>query len=220
MKQTGVHSQRLRILLLLYLPLATIALIEGCKKTESKNEEGEKTSSLNTSNYESGNDESSGADSDSRSLLQKTGGMIRSATDKTVQVAGDAGTWIKDTVQDSFESSKAATINAGNALRDMFLRAKEQGTTTANNVIEFVKEDISRLGSWQYTSRTVTNEDPSQVVAMLNRMGASKWECFWVDKQPTETTLYFKKSPRSYVSSIPFKDLIRYLPELGNETSE
>ena len=155
------------------------------------------------------------SEGDDRTLLQKTGGMIKDATDTTVQAANDAGTWIKDKVQDGIEGGKNATANAGNALKDIFYRAKEGGMTTANNVADFVKEDISKLGSWQYTQRTVTNENPGEVVSMLNVMGKQKWECFWVDKQPSSTTLYFKKSPKSYVSSIPFKDLIRYLPELG-----
>ena len=114
----------------------------------------------------------------------------------------------------SFESSKQATMNVGKKIQDIFQLAKGQGSTTANNVLDFAKEDIARLGTWQYTSRTVTHENPQEVVSILNRLGKEKWECFWVDKQATQTTLYFKKPPKSYTSNIPFKDLLRYLPEL------
>ena len=192
----------------------------GCKKSESNKESKTAAGDLSNrdvdaANGENGSEVSEETSTEDQSILQRTGGMLRQATDSSVKAAGNAGNWIKDKVQDTYEGGKAATVNAGNAIRNMFQQAKEAGTTTANNVVDFVKEDFAKLGSFQYASRTVTNEKPDQIVTMLNQMGAEKWECFWVDKRESETTLYFKKTPRSYVNSIPFKDMIRYLPELG-----
>ena len=192
----------------LYMALAVVFIsVAACKRNTSVKTE------PRAGDVEVAAEESESAED--KTLLQKTSGVIQNATDTTVQAANEAGTWISDRVQDGIEGGKNATVNAGNAIKDIFKRAKDGGMTTANNVADFVKEDISKMGAWSYTQRTVTNENPQEVVNMLNRMGREKWECFWVDKQPDETTLYFKKSPKSYISSIPFKDMIRYLPELG-----
>lgn len=212
-KSQRIHLGRTGAIALVIL----LVHFSACSKSSTQKNSARNDSSESLSNHDDSESQDNDSDesTENRTLIEKTGGMIKQATDTSLEAAGNAGVWIKDTVQDSISSGTNATVNAGKAIRDMFQMAKEQGTTTATNVADFVKEDISRLGSWQYTSRTLTNEDPNEVITMLNRMGREKWECFWVDKKPMETTLYFKKTPRSYVSSIPFKDLIRYLPELA-----
>ena len=204
---------------ILFWFLAAILLIGGCKKSggpaasqDTTPANGENQNAVKEDTAQRGSGEKS--DSQSETLMEKTSGMIKSAADSSLQAANSAGGWIQDKAQASFESSKQATMNVGKKIQDIFQLAKEQGTTTANNVLDFVKEDVARLGTWQYTSRTVTHENPQEVVSILNRLGKEKWECFWVDKQATQTTLYFKKPPKSYTNSIPFKDLLRYLPEL------
>ena len=206
---------------ILFWFLAAILLIGGCKKSggPAANQDttaasqdttaasqdtiaanGKNQNAVKEDTGQSGPGEKS--DSQGETLMEKTSGMIKSAADSSLQAANSAGGWIQDKVQASFESSKQATMNVGKKIQDIFQLAKGQGSTTANNVLDFVKEDIARLGTWQYTSRTVTHENPQEVVSILNRLGKDKWECFWVDKQATQTTLYFKKPPKSYTSNL------------------
>lgn len=199
-----------RILFPLVLGLGMVTWT-ACKKTNSNADQPENISNAEGQAHEEEPEET---------ILQKTSGMFKNATDSSMQAASNAGNWIKDKVNSSYEGSKEATLNAGRALQGIFEKAKEQGTTTANNLGDFVKEDFAKIGAWQYTSRTVTNEKPSDVVTMLNSMGRQKWECFWVDKQIGQTTLYFKKTPKSYFSKIPFRDLIRYVPEIAGGSEQ
>lgn len=193
----------------------------GCQK--SKSESATTKKEISRTNAESGStgnpaEEGNDGKTEDKSFLEKTTGVIQNATSTSLDAAGKAGNWVKDKVQDTIGSGTEATIAAGRTLREIFQKAKEQGTTTAQDITEFVKEDIAKLGAWEYTSRTIGHEKPNEIVTMLNHMGRQKWECFWVDRQKNQTVLYFKKSPRSYISRIPFRDLIRYLPELGGDS--
>ncbi|MEC9092303.1 MAG: hypothetical protein VX438_06325 [Planctomycetota bacterium] len=197
---------------------AVILLISSCKKSAEIDETQKTTESAVAQGKLEKNPDPIQTEESNRSqdktLMEKTSSVIKNATDSSLEAANHAGGWIKDTVDSSLESSRQATLGVGKSIQGIFQLAKEQGTTAAGNVVDFVKEDIAKLGTWEYTARTVTNEDPLEVVEILNCLGKEKWDCFWVDKQGSQTTLYFKKPSRSYTRSIPFKDLIRYLPEL------
>ena len=150
-----------------------------------------------------------------RTMLEKTSGMLQEATDSSLAAAGDAGAWIQDQVQSGYQGGKEVTSQVGQTLTDLFQQAKEQGTTSANSLVDFVKEDYAKMGAWEYASLTVEDRKPDEVMESLNRMGREKWECFWVDKSAGQTTFYFKRSPRSLISKVPFKDLLKFLPELA-----
>ena len=51
----------------------------------------------------------------------------------------------------------------------------------------------------------------------LNDLGASRWECFWVETTGTKKRFYMKKAGRSYLKQIPSTDLLKLLPGVGSE---
>lgn len=192
-----------------------VLLLGGCKNSKTENPK-EQVSAVDEA-AESTNGEAADADS-KKSVMDHASDLLEQAKDVSTNTANSTSEWAQGVYQTSLDTAGATTKKMNDSLKALYQKAVESGSTTATSTKAWVEEDISKMGAWVYTSRTVsTEEDALATVAMLNKMGREKWECFWVDKQGTSTTLYFKKSPRSYISSIPFKDLVKMFPGLGSE---
>jgi hypothetical protein len=55
--------------------------------------------------------------------------------------------------------------------------------------------------------------NPQEREAMLNRYGRERWECFWIEEEGELKRFHFKRRARSYLKHIPFKDLLKILPD-------
>lgn len=199
--------------LLLIFVLAGLQI--GCSQTSTN---GDKTAAKQGTNADSAPVEDEAAE---KTMMEKANELFEAAKASGATTASNAKEWMNDVYQKSVDAGKTSTNNVSQWVQETYENARDAGTTTAKNAKDWLTEDINRMGAWQYTSRTVSTEkDPDEVVTMLNQMGADKWECFWVDNKPGSTTLYFKKTPKSYVSSIPFRDMIRVLPLLGAGSGE
>ena len=188
-----------------------VLMIAGCNKSKLNDVDGQVASKDESTEAA----ESEAAD---KSVMDHASDLIEQAKDVTSDTASSASEWAQDVYQKSLDTAESTTNKMSDSLKGLYKKAVESGTTTAKSTKDWVEEDIGKMGAWVYTSRTVsTEEDAQATVAMLNEMGREKWECFWVEKQGTATTLYFKKSPRSYISNIPFKDLVKMFPGLGSD---
>jgi hypothetical protein len=212
-KSIGQFTSRLMVGFLVLS--CAVLLIAGCKNSKTENPE-EQVSAVEEAAESTNGD---AADTDpKKSVMDHASDLLEQAKDVSTNTTNSASEWAQGVYQTSLEAAGATTKKMNDSLKSLYQKAVESGSTTATSTRAWVEEDISKMGAWVYTSRAVsTEEDPLATVAMLNKMGREKWECFWVDKQGTATTLYFKKSPRSYISSIPFKDLVRMFPGLGSE---
>lgn len=212
-KSIGQFTSRLMVGFLVLS--CAVLLIAGCKNSKTENPE-EQVSAVEEAAESTNGD---AADTDpKKSVMDHASDLLEQAKDVSTNTANSTSEWAQGVYQTSLDAAGATTKKMNDSLKSLYQKAVESGATTATSTRAWVEEDISKMGAWVYTSRAVsTEEDPLATVAMLNKMGREKWECFWVDKQGTATTLYFKKSPRSYISSIPFKDLVRMFPGLGSE---
>lgn len=137
----------------------------------------------------------------SKALMDKTKDAAGDAYDKTKQVAGDAYSKTKDMAGDAYESTRDATVGWYEGARD------------------WTEEDIKKAGAWQYRVVVIEKHDiryeREKVEAMLNELGAERFECYWVeplDDRNERMAFFFKKSGFSYLKSIPAGELWRFIP--------
>ncbi len=151
---------------------------------------------------------------DDASILNRAAQILDRAKQSGSSQAGVASEWLSERMQDVSESTSQAADNTGEWATDTFQYLKEQGLTTANSTQEWLSEDIQNMGAWHYKVVTLDLTDPpAEMEVTLNELGKERWECFHVlPSTDGQTTLFFKKSRRSYLKSIPFKDVMRLLP--------
>ena len=73
------------------------------------------------------------------------------------------------------------------------------------------------MGSWEYKTITIESEDPGAAIEELNKLGAERWECFWVEKQDDKKVFYLKKAGRSFLCQLPARELLHLLPLLDKD---
>jgi len=107
-------------------------------------------------------------------------------------------------------------------IQQLYDKAKAAGEDVPENVYQWAKEDVASIGDWEYrivTMGTAAGDGP--VEDRLNKLGRERWECFFLERDEDEIRLYLKRPRRSYISSIPFSDLMKLLPgELGGGAGE
>ena len=131
--------------------------------------------------------------------------------------AASAGDWISELYDAAKSSGGTAAGDTSVWARGLYEQARDAGETSAGNAKDWVMNDVQQIGRWQYKTLEIRKTD--DVVAQLNKLGAERWECFWVDQQDETITFYLKKTGRSYLRHLPSKDLIRLLPMLGGDRS-
>lgn len=122
--------------------------------------------------------------------------------------------------QDRLEATRAEAARRMEKLRRAATReeiqrryeeAREAGTTRAENAREWVREDMERIGAWEYHTEVLPG--PSEAMAeRLNALGRERWEL--VEVVPGEDGRLlgvFKKRPRSYLRHLPVQDLLQFL---------
>ena len=113
-------------------------------------------------------------------------------------------------------------------IRDLYQRAREAGESVPEDVYDWAKADLSRLGDWEYLvvgveppgDSTAGERDDEMLQTRLNALGADRWEVFWIDSRGDRLRLFAKRPTRSYLKHIPFSALGRLLPSGGSSGGE
>lgn len=103
-------------------------------------------------------------------------------------------------------------------IRTMYETAKEAGEQVPEDIYDWARDDIGKIGSWEY--QVVLIPRTAGIPAMekrLNKLGAERWECYWVEKVPDGHRMYFKRPSRSYLKSVPVSDMLKLLPLGGDD---
>jgi hypothetical protein len=98
-------------------------------------------------------------------------------------------------------------------VHDLYKRAKESGEGVPADINDWVKQDIQKIGAWDYKIVTVDTNDPNAITEKLNALGRDRWECYWLENTETGKRCYLKKSARSYLRLIPAGDLLKLIPK-------
>jgi len=102
------------------------------------------------------------------------------------------------------------------AVRELYETLKASGEAVPDNIVDWITEDIEKIGTWEYKVVTLDAGPPSGIGAILNDLGRQRWECFWIDRQGAGPTLYLKRPIKSYISTIPPRYLWKLFPPEPN----
>ncbi len=111
---------------------------------------------------------------------------------------------------ESILSSWATTIQG------LYTQAKETGEEVPANAYEWAKGDLEAAGDWEYKVIRLASDSATETEAVLNRWGEDGWQCFWVQTQENGIVLFFKRQRVSQIRNLPFAEMLRLLPILGD----
>jgi hypothetical protein len=106
-----------------------------------------------------------------------------------------------------------ATDRAWNGLWRLYERAREAGDDVPGDIYEWAREDLGRVGDWQYRVVELPDAESAALETTLGKFGESRWEVFWIERQGRRLRLYLKRPARSYLGSVPTGQLMRMLPD-------
>ena len=104
-------------------------------------------------------------------------------------------------------------------LNELYERAKGEAETVPDDVMDWAKEDVAKIGDWEYRLVTASAGDILSLEERLNEMGSERWEVFWIEQHSDSTlTLFMKRPARSYLKSLPLSQLRHLIP--GTDENE
>ena len=112
--------------------------------------------------------------------------------------------------------SKACTLKkkvTEETVRELYQRARDSGETVSENMWEWAKDDVTKVGAWEYRIVELDATDLVFMEAELNRLGSARWECIWIETLGTKKRFFMKKARRSYLKHIPAGDLLKMIPK-------
>ena len=87
-------------------------------------------------------------------------------------------------------------------LKALYEKAKAAGEQVPEDILEWAKSDVKKIGTWDYKIVSVSSESEEAIVNELKRLGNLRWECFWVEPIPGGKRFYMKRAVRSYLQIV------------------
>ena len=97
-------------------------------------------------------------------------------------------------------------------IEQAYEKVKSTGAEVPDNAITWAKEDIGKIGDWDYKVVRLEETGPEDIEGILNEYGRNRWEVFWVEEDRTGKTLYMKRKTRSYLRHFPLKEVLKAIP--------
>jgi len=95
--------------------------------------------------------------------------------------------------------------------------AKEQGEQVPKSVYEWVRNDLSSVGDWEYMVFELESADAATMERKLNDLGTDRWECMWIQPVGLRTRFVMKRPARTYLKNLPLSQVLKMLPAGGAE---
>ena len=100
----------------------------------------------------------------------------------------------------------------GDTIEELYEKAKETGRPVAEDAIEWTKEDVERIGDWQYRILLLPETADAELESQLNELGTERWEVFWVERRQEGLRLFLKRPARSYLKAVTEAEPWRLVP--------
>lgn len=97
-------------------------------------------------------------------------------------------------------------------IEQAYEKVKRTGVAVPDNAITWAKEDIQKIGDWDYRVVRLEETKPDEIESRLNEYGRSRWEVIWIDARPKGKTLYMKRPTRSYLKHFPLREVLKTIP--------
>lgn len=97
-------------------------------------------------------------------------------------------------------------------------KSKELGTkgmTVTAETKNWLKTDFQKIGDWQYKQVAIPHNDIATLESVLNKLGAERWECFFIQPDPRHLHVLLKRPAVSYLHKLSQVDFLRLLSSGG-----
>ena len=81
-----------------------------------------------------------------------------------------------------------------------------------DDILARAKEEIKRIGAWQYHVITLNAPQDQTLEHRLNELGRELWDCHATPREHDTVRLVCKRPVRSYLKNMALTDLLRLLP--------
>ena len=102
-------------------------------------------------------------------------------------------------------------------VRELYQQARESGQKVPKDALEWARQDLHRIGDWEYKIVELPREDAQSRQARLNELGSERWEAFWMEPAGDGIRVYLKRRSRSWLEKLPLSELRRLVPSGGGE---
>ena len=99
----------------------------------------------------------------------------------------------------------------GQKIEELYEKVKKSGEKVPEDTVQWAKEEIRKIGTWEYKVVILKFDNDSVLEEELNKLGKERWECFWVKETDTSLKFYFKRAVRSHLRSIPLGEILRII---------
>ena len=100
-------------------------------------------------------------------------------------------------------------------VRELYQQARESGQKVPKDALEWARQDLHRIGDWEYRIVDLPREDAQSRQARLNELGSERWEAFWMEPAGDGIRVYLKRRSRSWLEKLPLSELRRLVPSGG-----
>lgn len=133
-------------------------------------------------------------------------------------ILSENGVWEKtrQLYEQGLERSEALfrrnTNDTWRIVQKLYDTAKANGEDVPKDVMEWAKQDIRKIGAWEYKIIELQTSDPRAIETELNTHGRLRWQCYWIEDMKDGKRFYLRKAGRSYLRLIPAGDLLKLIP--------
>lgn len=96
----------------------------------------------------------------------------------------------------------------------------ETGKQLAQGAKIWLKEDLKKIGDWEYKQLTIQLTEIDKMEEQLNTLGTDRWNCFWVQAHRNKLHLLFKRPAVSYLHKIANIDILKLISAGAGGESE
>ena len=97
-------------------------------------------------------------------------------------------------------------------IEEIYRRAREAGEEVPPDAMEWAREDLERIGDWEYRVVRLESDEDAAVEARLNALGAERWEVFWIERTSDGLRAFVRRRAVSYLRMLPLSELGRLVP--------
>ncbi len=102
----------------------------------------------------------------------------------------------------------------------LYEQAKDAGETAAEDVYEWAREDVEKIGDWEYKVEYLSNPNHIALEKKLNELGIERWEAVWIDRQGPNLIVTLKRPSRTWLNKLPLGQLIKAAAGAGDGGGE
>lgn len=103
-------------------------------------------------------------------------------------------------------------------VRELYERAREAGDDVPADVYAWAREDVGRIGDWEYRVLRLADGGDDALQERLGALGDDRWEVFWLEPRDGAYRVFLKRPARSVLQRLPLSQLGRLVP--GGSASE